>query len=133
MENQPYSEIPYWLVMGNQFRVKPTLAMLITEVKVLREVQLIGEHRNSPKKYYFVVYDRDYVINYLALNVLKPLDSINLEQIFSLLNEAFERYIELKKINFNWSLYLHISNKKDEFIHNKLRKMAEEDAENEQV
>lgn len=81
----------YWYELpGNKFLKKLEPAML-SELGcvVIQEIKVIGKKRNESREPVRVFYDSDYVVQRLNVDLIQPLQIESLEQLQSLVSQAW--------------------------------------------
>lgn len=81
-----------------KFNTNPHFSMLYGLVSRLSKVRLIGQRRDEGTQWYNVVYDKDYLIQFMIIRLLMPLGITNKQQFDELLNEAWDGYIAATQI-----------------------------------
>lgn len=76
-------------IQGNKYAKSLDPAMLLENgYPVTMKAKTIGKGKSSDL--YTIVYDKDYVINYLIVKVVKPLSNYGLQEVTNLLLKAWE-------------------------------------------
>lgn len=84
-------QIHWTELRGNKYLKKLEPAMLTTAGCLsLQKIKEIGKKRNDPREWIEVLYDRDYVVSRLAIDVLRPLNLKTPEQLISFVLDAWK-------------------------------------------
>ena len=79
----------YWHELaGNRFNRNIECEMISTGVTYHVNARKKSDSRSQPSQLYEVIYDRSYVVNYLAKKIVFPLFSLKLRELMNLLKEA---------------------------------------------
>lgn len=90
----------YWLDLpGNKYLKKIEASMLTPQGCVIRqEIRLRGNSRSQQRECVEILYDRDYVISKLTLEVLQPLKIDSLEQFLNLISGLWREIQVTRKV-----------------------------------
>lgn len=85
-----YNEVHWTAMQGNKYMKTIHPAMLsVNGYKITQKARAIG-NTSVGANFYVVHYDRDYVVCWLKTKVVKPLSTLSLKELITLIKEAHE-------------------------------------------
>lgn len=88
----------YWYELdGNVFNKNIEIDMLKDKYSQYLFGRLKGQPRKSEKIYLEVIYDRSYVIQFIAKKIIFPLAEIKFSELLGVFSEAYKYYCRVKK------------------------------------
>lgn len=90
----------YWLDLpGNKYLKKIEASMLTPQGCVVKqEIRLRGNSRLQQRELVEILYDRDYVISKLSIEVMEPLKIDSLEQFLNLISGLWREIQVTRKV-----------------------------------
>lgn len=76
-----------------KYNAVPHFAMLRGQMSKLTKARLIGQRREEGTQWYNIVYDREYLIQYIIIRLLMPLGVTDKNQVDKLIDEAWQGYL----------------------------------------
>ena len=92
---EPIIKQVYWYELeGSKFNKNISPQMIFDSVIDYRSGRLKNDSKKSPKRILKVIYDREYVVQYIAKKVIYPLSNFTFTEILALLKDSHRFYLD---------------------------------------